>query len=132
MWHPERKTQFLELQISINWALHKITNGPWPKHWVEFTGKGSTQKIPLNASLVKVGNITWDSLMGSSFPTDAIYLIETIDLDGQGACPNKGIGQTCFWRPIGPNPPVPELSPIILTSAGLLGIFLLSRKYRSN
>jgi hypothetical protein len=108
-----------------NWDLGIMSSTPWGKDWAQFRGKGSSSRIPLDGTLTTVGDVTWDNP-----PSDAIYLVETVNLDGQGVC-GGGAGQTCYWRPIGPNPPVPELPPSILTTAGLLGLVLVTRKYKN-
>jgi hypothetical protein len=37
--------------------------------------------------------------------------------------------ETCWRRPGNPVPPVPELTSIVLVSAGIFGLFLVSRMY---
>jgi len=101
----------------------KNTGGPGAKDWAQFGPSNPT--IPIDGTLYDVGTVTWDAT-----PTNPQYLVHVKSVtDIQKYCPGE-TGDTCFVRPIGPNPPVPELSPLILTSAGLLGIVLVLRKYR--
>ncbi len=97
------------------------------KDVAEFHGPehgGENNNIPLDKALNPVGHAS----LASSDLTGAEVLIHINDPNGR--CKNDPDG-SCFIVPAANTPPVPEMSPIILTSAGLLGILLVSRKYRS-
>jgi len=92
----------------------------WPRAWAQFKDGGNPYNIPADGAMHDVGTVTWDDAPGNTQK----FLLHVVDT----RCPT---GDTCYVIPKGPVPPVPELSPMILTSAGLLGIVLVSRKYKS-
>lgn len=94
----------------------------------EFGGKGKSSgnnyNIPFDGDFHAVGDIEYSSVpdMGN-----ALTLVHINDPD---FCAELGAnGDTCYVRPEPQLPPVPEMSPLILTSAGLIGLILLSKKY---
>lgn len=88
---------------------------------------GDPYNIPFDGKLNEVGTITFSGTPDLGSAKSLVHVVSYEKCGGTLANPNS-----CWKRPQPPLAPVPELSPIILTSAGLLGILLVSRKYRSN
>lgn len=98
---------------------------PDNKSYFGFERGTGGNEIPIDGTMdIAVGET--DYLSADKIPTSEVILFHIYD-------PKEcGSDDTC-WRQSGsPPPPVPELSQIILVSAGLLGIALISRKYRRN
>ncbi len=102
IWHPNNKGYF---------GFERGTGG---------------NEIPIDGTMdIEVGET--DYLSADKIPTNEGILFHIYDPKECGPRDN-----TCWRRSGSPPPPVPELSQIILVSAGLLGIALISRKYRRN
>ncbi len=82
---------------------------------------GNNNNMPVNGNTgIQVGEV--DYLSSDKKPTSEVILFHINDPDECG--PND---ETCWRRPGRPVPPVPELTPIVLVSAGIFGLFLVSR-----
>lgn len=94
--------------------------------FVQFdTITGNPDNIPFDSGIHDVGTVQWDAT-----PENTQTLVHVISAD---ICGTDGSGEpnTCFVRPGTPGtPPVPELGTIVLTSTGMLGLMLISRRYR--
>lgn len=91
-------------------------------------GGGGNNFLDLDESLHNIGTATFTDASWENSLTTLVHVI------GSDFCESKYPGQnkdSCYVRPQPPSQLVPELSPMILTSAGLLGIVLISRKYRN-
>lgn len=85
---------------------------------------GNNNNIPIDGTTgIEVGETDYTE---SGLPTSEVILFHINDPEECG--PED---ETCWRRPgTPPPPPVPELSTIALVSAGLIGLFLIARKYR--
>lgn len=108
-----------------NWGPADLTIQPakpqWERAWAEYKDGGETNDIPSDGAMHPVGTVTWDVAPDGT----QVFLLHVSD-DG---CPD-GVGSSCYVIPQGQDPPIPETSTIILTSVGLLGLVLVSRKYK--
>jgi hypothetical protein len=100
----------------------KSPSGEYFIQWKSHTG---SDMFPMDGSTYKVGTSTF-------YDVNSLKTLKTlVHVDGKEYCktkyPNKN-DDSCYILPEPPSQPVPELSPLILTSAGLLGIVLVSRK----
>lgn len=89
---------------------------------------GNPYNIPFDGGLHDVGTIKFASTPDVGQATSLVHIISA---EKCGGYESNGEPKTCYKRPQPPLAPVPELSPLILTSSGLLGIVLISRKYRN-
>lgn len=82
------------------------------------TSQGGTY-IPVDGNLYYAGEANY----GSTKPGETIvlHIIDDVECSPQ---------ESCYRGPKEPYDPIPELSTIVLTSTGLLGILLISRRYR--
>lgn len=112
------------LELSAIWH-------PNNKEYFGFERGSGGNEIPIDGTQgIEVGIADYRS--SNKLPTSEEILFHIIDGNECGVNDNDGSAESC-WRKAGtPAPPVPELSPIILVSAGLLGIALIFSKYRSN
>ncbi len=84
---------------------------------------GNKNNIPVNGNTgIQVGKV--DYLSSDKKPSSEVILFHINDIDECGP-----IDETCWRRPGTPVPPVPELTSIVLVSAGLFGLFMVSRMY---
>lgn len=102
------------------WGVKKIT-----PH-IEFRGEeggGDKENIPFDGNIHAVGTIQWNAV-----PQNIRTLVHVKSAE---LCPGEP-DESCFLQP--PNPPgvVPELSTMILTLTGIIGLVMTSRKYRKN
>lgn len=99
----------------ISWSF----SHPGSQNFFEFKRTASSQLLQPGDSK-DVGSVDF---INNPLPTsDEIYALHIND-------PVCGTAITCFVFP-GPSQPVPEVSTIVLSSAGLLGLVLISRKYK--
>lgn len=85
-------------------------------------GQGSNN-IPIDGTTdIEIGKA--DYLAAEKVPTSEVILFHINDPE------ECGTEDTCWRRPGTSTPPVPELGTVVLMSAGILGLFLVARKYR--
>lgn len=85
---------------------------------------GDHNNIPVNGTIgIQIGKA--DYLSTDRLPTSEIILFHINDPEECGPTDD-----TCYRRPGTPPTPIPEISTIVLTSAGVLGLMLVSRKHR--
>lgn len=88
---------------------------------------GNPYNIPFDGSAHAAGTVQWDAV-----PTNVITMVHIISAD---ICPqsadndNDGDPNTCFRRPPVPPGMVPELSTLLLTATGMIGLIAL-RKFK--
>lgn len=97
--------------------------------WAQFGP--SHPYIPFDGTLHDVGNVQW-----SSSSDKFKFLLHVVSVDPNGLC---GVAETsvhnkktCFIKPVGSIPPIPELNTTVLVSAGIIGLVLISRKSKNN
>lgn len=95
-----------------------IKTNEWPKAWFQFSG--ASNPIPAGP-VTSVGTVKWNTPDPQG---NEIYLLHISD----SKCP--GGGGTCFVIPGRSPQPVPELGTIVLTTTGLLGLALATKKYK--
>ncbi|MCX9084246.1 MAG: hypothetical protein OIN87_05525 [Candidatus Methanoperedens sp.] len=92
-------------------------------------GNGGKEILIDGTKGIEVGRADYKSFDKIPISEDILFHI----IDGKECGLNAdGSADSCWRKAITPIPPVPELSPIIMMSAGLMGIALILKKYRSN
>lgn len=106
--------------LQIGWAI-------WPtnanKDYFGFERGQGGNEIPIDGTTdIQVGKTGYEE---GGLPTGEVVLFHIYD---QQECGPED--DTCWRRPGTPPPPVSEMSTVALVSAGLIGLFLIARKYR--
>jgi hypothetical protein len=108
--------------IASNWE-EKIKDD-----FVAFSAKGGNGKnLPFDNIAHEIGEVNYVGHGG--LPTKEEFLIHVISASICGGYEGNGEEKTCFVKPSKPNIPVPELTSIVLISAGIFGLFMVSRIY---
>ncbi len=125
---------------TIDTRLVNLVNSTEPFELVfEFPDNGSVDKaVTLGPKEKRVMDIPFTGVEGAA----TVYLYHGTDLIRKTgvylACTRGGSGSTNtgisgnFRVHNDPPAPTPELNPVVLVSAGLIGVLIISRKYRGN
>ncbi len=104
--------------LYTGWAVWHNNN----KDYFGFERGQGSNTIPIDGETgIEIGEA--DYLEASKVPASEIVLFHINDPE------ECNPDETCWRRPGGSTPPVPELTTIALVSAGIFGLFLVSRRY---
>lgn len=115
-------------------ALYTGGVGPWtvdrPGSKIYFgfdrTPGGDPNNLPINGGTdIPIGKADYKG----SLPTSELILFHIND---PKECQPTDQSDTCWRKPGTPPPPVPEMSTMILTFTGMVGLLLFSREYRKS